>query len=132
MVKGGHLTASKEEEADAADIASVRVRVWIGAAVLTILGMIVWCAGALAKAFKYDDTSHPQKERGTSMVVWCAGAIIEVPLQAPFREHFGCPPCIKNEGHRQTHGACLGHSMRHPLFACASVHARMTRTSSAL
>ena len=36
------MTATKDETADAEEIARVRVKVWIAAAVLTFLGMVVW------------------------------------------------------------------------------------------
>ena len=43
MVKGGHLTASKEETAAAEEIARVRVKVWIASGVIAFFAMIVWC-----------------------------------------------------------------------------------------
>ena len=43
-MKGGHLTASKEEQASAEEIARVRKKVWIAAGVIAFLAMIVWCA----------------------------------------------------------------------------------------
>ncbi len=42
MVKGGHLTATKEETADAEEIARVRKKVWVAAGILAFLGMVVW------------------------------------------------------------------------------------------
>ena len=43
VVKGGHLTAAKEDAADAEEVARVRHKLWIVIAVLFFLGMIVWC-----------------------------------------------------------------------------------------
>ena len=42
VVKGGHLTAAKEDAADAEEVARVRHKLWIVIAVLFVLCMFVW------------------------------------------------------------------------------------------
>ena len=44
VVKGGHLTAAKEDAEDAAEVAAVRHKLWIVIAVLFVAGMFVWPA----------------------------------------------------------------------------------------